>query len=282
MHRSDESGTTDNFTKYLSKTAESRLDLRQRQGVEGPGRHRRQGSDGVAAAVKSTAGTIAYVELSFAENSGLKMAKIKNGAGEFAELTGESAGKTIAGAKVTGTGNDLKLTIDYATNEAGAYPIVLVTYEIACSKGSAEGRRHQGLPDLHRQHRRPGRARPSSATPRCRRRSAPRSRPRSRPSPDHSPTNPSETTASEQMGDYPSRSASAGAGGSGVTGRHARSAGTGVSPSNLPATEPTAARRRRRACRRRPRFSHGDRVPRPHHWPPARWCWSSSWPSRSS
>ena len=74
------------------------------------------------AAVKSTAGTIAYVELSFAENSDLKMAKIENGAGEFAELTGESAGKTIEGAKVAGTGNDLKLDIDYATKDAGCVP----------------------------------------------------------------------------------------------------------------------------------------------------------------
>ena len=120
------------------KTAESRLDLRQRQGVEGPGRHRRgQGSDGVASRVKSADGTISYVEWSYAENAGLKMAKIGNGAGEFAALTAESAGKTIAGAKVEGQGDDLKMTIDYNTKEAGAYPIVLVTYEIVCSKGLA-------------------------------------------------------------------------------------------------------------------------------------------------
>ena len=88
--------------------------------------------------MKSTVGTISYVELSFAENSDLKKAKIKNGAGEYAELTGESAGKTIAGSKITGTGNDLKMSIDYTTKDPGAYPIVLVTYEIACSKGSAK------------------------------------------------------------------------------------------------------------------------------------------------
>jgi phosphate transport system substrate-binding protein len=34
-----------------------------------------------------------------------------------------------------GTGNDLRLELDYATKTPGAYPIVLVTYEIACSKG---------------------------------------------------------------------------------------------------------------------------------------------------
>jgi phosphate transport system substrate-binding protein len=99
----------------------------------------------VASAVKSTPGALAYVELSFAENSDLSMAKIKNGAGEYTELTGESAGKTIAGAKITGTGNDLKMDIDYATTEPGAYPIVLVTYEITCSKGAPKAATIKGF-----------------------------------------------------------------------------------------------------------------------------------------
>ena len=61
------------------------------------------------------------------------MAQIDTGSGPV-ELTADSAGKTIATAKQTGTGNDLALKIDYATKEAGAYPIVLVTYEVVCSK----------------------------------------------------------------------------------------------------------------------------------------------------
>ena len=145
VHRSDESGTTDNFTKYLSKTAESVWTFGNAKAWKAPGGTGAAKSDGVATQVKGTAGTISYVELSFAENSDLKMAKVKNGAGEYAELTGESAGKTIAGAKVEGTGNDLKLSIDYATAEPGAYPIVLVTYEIACSKGSAKAAAIKGF-----------------------------------------------------------------------------------------------------------------------------------------
>ncbi|MFF5295560.1 phosphate ABC transporter substrate-binding protein PstS [Paractinoplanes globisporus] len=136
VHRSDESGTTDNFTKYLSKAAEADWTFSNAKAWKAPGGTGAKGSDGIASLVKSTPGTISYVELSFAENSDLKKAKIKNGAGEFTELTGDSAGKTIEGAKVTGTGNDLTLSIDYNTSTAGAYPIVLVTYEIACEKGS--------------------------------------------------------------------------------------------------------------------------------------------------
>jgi phosphate transport system substrate-binding protein len=42
----------------------------------------------------------------------------------------------VAGAKLTGTGNDLTLTIDYRTAVPGAYPIVLVTYEVVCGRGA--------------------------------------------------------------------------------------------------------------------------------------------------
>src|SRR5439155_22535053 len=68
----------------------------------------------------------------------LKISKIGNANGEFVELTGEAAGKTIASAKVGGaSANDQVLTIDYNTKEPGAYPIVLVSYEIVCEKGNS-------------------------------------------------------------------------------------------------------------------------------------------------
>ena len=137
VHRSDSSGTTDNFTKFLSKTAASDWTFGNAKEWKPKGGVGAAKSDGVASKIKSTEGAIGYVELSYAENSSLKMAKVANGAGEFAELTAESAGKTVAGAQVTGQGDDLKMTIDYSTKEAGAYPIVLVTYEIVCSKGLA-------------------------------------------------------------------------------------------------------------------------------------------------
>jgi phosphate transport system substrate-binding protein len=137
VHRSDSSGTTDNFTDFLTKTAEADWTLGKAKEWKGPGGTGAKGNDGVTSAIKGAKGTIGYVEMSFAENAGLPMAKIGNGAGEFAALNLENAGKTIAGAKVTGTDTDLKLSIDYNTKVAGAYPIVLVTYEIACSKGTS-------------------------------------------------------------------------------------------------------------------------------------------------
>jgi phosphate transport system substrate-binding protein len=136
VHRSDDSGTTDNFTNYLKGAATADWTFDHSKTWKAPGGQAAKGSDGVASTIRSTPGTIGYVELSFAENSSLSKAKVVNGAGEPTELTGEAAGKTIAGAKITGTGDDLKMTIDYTTTQAGAYPIVLVTYEIVCSKGN--------------------------------------------------------------------------------------------------------------------------------------------------
>ncbi|MEV4539932.1 phosphate ABC transporter substrate-binding protein PstS [Asanoa sp. NPDC049518] len=136
VHRSDESGTTDNFTKYLSTVSPSNWTFGNAKAWKAPGGTGSKGSDGVATSVKGAEGTIGYMEWSYAENGGLSKAKIANGAGEFTELTADAAGKTIAGAEVTGTGDDLKMKIDYATKTPGAYPIVLVTYEIVCSKGT--------------------------------------------------------------------------------------------------------------------------------------------------
>ena len=90
-------------------------------------------SAGVANAVKSTEGGITYAEWSYAKDNKLGIAQIDNGSGPV-ELTGEAVGKAVAVATQTGSGNNIKLQLDYATKEAGAYPILLVTYEIVCSK----------------------------------------------------------------------------------------------------------------------------------------------------
>lgn len=135
VHRSESSGTTDNFTTFLSKTAGADWTFGNDKTWKAPGGTGAKGSDGVVSAVKQADGSIAYVEWSFAENAGLTMAKVANGAGEFVELTADSASTALAGAQITGVAPDLTMSIDYRTTQAGAYPLVLVTYEIACTKG---------------------------------------------------------------------------------------------------------------------------------------------------
>jgi phosphate transport system substrate-binding protein len=131
--RSDESGTTENFTKYLKAAAGASWPGEPAKTWTGKGEGKAK-SAGVAEGVKSTDGGITYVEWSYAKDNDLGVAAIDNGAGAV-ELTSESVGKAVATAEQVGKGNDLALKLDYATKEPGAYPINLVTYEIVCSKG---------------------------------------------------------------------------------------------------------------------------------------------------
>ncbi|MFB1294777.1 phosphate ABC transporter substrate-binding protein PstS [Mycobacterium sp. pW049] len=136
IYRSDSSGTTDNFQKYLeaaSGGAWARGDGSEFQGGAGEGA---QKSAGVAQAVQATPGAIGYVEKGFADQAGIPYAQIDNGSGAV-ELTDESAGKAIDAAKFAAEGNDLTLDLAslYGTQESGAYPLVLATYEIVCSNG---------------------------------------------------------------------------------------------------------------------------------------------------
>jgi phosphate transport system substrate-binding protein len=136
IYRSDSSGTTDNFQKYLeaaSGGAWTKGDGSEFQGGAGEGA---QKSAGVAQAVQATPGAIGYVEKGFADQAGISYAQIDNGSGPV-ELTDESAGKAIDAAKFAAEGNDLTLDLAslYGTQEAGAYPLVLATYEIVCSNG---------------------------------------------------------------------------------------------------------------------------------------------------
>ncbi|MFF8032719.1 MULTISPECIES: phosphate ABC transporter substrate-binding protein PstS [unclassified Streptomyces] len=135
FHRSDESGTTDNFTTYLQAAAPKDWTYEPGKSWEAKGGQSAQGSSGVAQQVKQTSGAISYMELSYAKD-GMSTVSIKTEAAEPVEATIENATAAIGAAKVVGTGKDLALELDYTPSAEGAYPIVLVTYEIVCDKGN--------------------------------------------------------------------------------------------------------------------------------------------------
>jgi phosphate transport system substrate-binding protein len=140
IYRADSSGTTDNFQEYLAAAAPrgwTKGAGNEFQGGAGEGSHK---SAGVVHAVRSTPGAIGYVEKGFADQAGVPYAQIDDGGGAVA-LTDAAAGNGIDGAKFDGTGNDLRLDLNslYATTQPGVYPLVLVTYEIVCSKGYPPG-----------------------------------------------------------------------------------------------------------------------------------------------
>ncbi|MBT2391287.1 phosphate ABC transporter substrate-binding protein PstS [Streptomyces sp. ISL-1] len=136
FHRSEDSGTTQNLGKYLGATAKADWPYEAEKKWPAPGGQAASGSSGVAAQVKQAEGSIGYFELSYATSQSIPTVKINTGAAAPVEASSENASKAIAAAKIKGTGKDLALGLDYTTKADGAYPIVLVTYEVVCDTGN--------------------------------------------------------------------------------------------------------------------------------------------------
>lgn len=137
VFRNDESGTTDNFQRYLDVASNGEWGKGVGKTFKGGVGEGAKGNDGTSAAIKATEGSITYNEWSFAQARKLNMAKIVTSADpEPVAISTDSVGKTISGATIIGEGNDLVLdTVSfYKPAQPGSYPIVLATYEIVCSK----------------------------------------------------------------------------------------------------------------------------------------------------
>jgi phosphate transport system substrate-binding protein len=137
LFRSDQSGTTDNFQKYLTGASDGVWTKGVGKTFNGGVGSGASGNAGTAAALKSTEGAITYNEYSFAKANSLSYAQIVTSASKTpVAITPDSVAATVNGATVKGTGNDLVLDTStfYKPTDAAAYPIVLATYEIVCSK----------------------------------------------------------------------------------------------------------------------------------------------------
>jgi phosphate transport system substrate-binding protein len=128
VHRSDGSGTTNAFTAYLSAVSpEWSSGPGTGKDVKWPTGIGAKGNDGVAATTKQTAGSIGYVELQYATQSGLASASLKNADGNFVQ--GSVPGVTAAADAAAST-----FPADFRQapiiNGAGpdTYPIASYTY----------------------------------------------------------------------------------------------------------------------------------------------------------
>ena len=124
--RSDSSGTTQNFTKFLTKAAPS-WTLGSGSTVKFPSSaHAASGGSGVAQVVKSTSGAIGYVDDSTAKASGLSAASIKNKDGDFVAPSPESA---TAAAQAITPAADLTFSAAWQPG-ATAYPITYQSWDL--------------------------------------------------------------------------------------------------------------------------------------------------------
>src|SRR5205823_2418117 len=132
VYRSDGSGTSYNFTDYLSKvsaTFKSKVGVSTQPpfptGVGG------KGSSGVAGVVSKTDGAIGYADVAFAIRNHLKFFYVKNAAGKFAGpgLRGIAAAASTVSKKSIPANNAISI-VDPSKSNAAAYPICTFTWAI--------------------------------------------------------------------------------------------------------------------------------------------------------
>lgn len=131
VHRSDDSGTTKNFTDYLHQTAPDTWTAEAGETWPFKSGEGANGTSGVVEAVKNGKGSIGYADASQAGDLG--KASIKVGDAYVAPEAEAAAKAAEVSKRVDGRADDdLATDIDRTTTEAGAYPLVLVSYLIAC------------------------------------------------------------------------------------------------------------------------------------------------------
>jgi phosphate transport system substrate-binding protein len=134
VHRSDESGTTKNFTDYLSQVAGDVWTFGAIEAWDADGPGGGEGADGTSGVVAATAageGSIGYADAS--QIGSLPAAAI--GVGDaFVEFSPEAAAKIVdVSERVAGrTEFDFAFDLTRDTTESGVYPIALVSYHIVC------------------------------------------------------------------------------------------------------------------------------------------------------
>lgn len=140
VHRSDDSGTTENFTEYLSETAPDAWTHGPIETWPIKGGQSGDGTSGLISTVEGGNGTIGYADASQAGNLGTAAIKVGD---EFVEYSADAAAKAVdVSPRAEGREeHDIVVDLDRTTEEAGTYPIVLVSYLAVCGSyaDSAEG-----------------------------------------------------------------------------------------------------------------------------------------------
>lgn len=132
VHRSDKSGTTQNFVSYFKDVTPDNwtYDLSENWPNEvGQGA---KGTSGVISTVKQADGTIGYADFSQVGDLGTVAVKVGD---KYNEISAEAGSKVIGDSKQDDTvkgDNRIVIKINHATETEGAYPIVLVSYDIVC------------------------------------------------------------------------------------------------------------------------------------------------------
>jgi phosphate transport system substrate-binding protein len=131
VNRSDESGTTENFEEYLFAAAPDVWTYEPSGVWPVSGGEAAQGTSGVVAAIQGGEGTIGYADASQIGELGTVAVQVGE---EFVPYSSEAAAAIVDASPVVEglPEGDLAIELQRDTTESGVYPIVLVSYSIAC------------------------------------------------------------------------------------------------------------------------------------------------------
>lgn len=132
VHRSDESGTTENFVDFLAQAAPQVWDFEVSGDWPLKGGEAAQGTSGVVSAIRSGSGTIGYADLS--QVGDLTTVNVEVG-GEFVGPSADAAAQIVDVSEPVAGGGKFVYAYELSrdTTEPGIYPISLVSYEMACT-----------------------------------------------------------------------------------------------------------------------------------------------------
>lgn len=132
VHRSDESGTTKNFTDYLAQAAGDAWPYDASGDWPTQGGQSAQGTSGIIQTVQGAEGTISYADASQAGSLGV--AKVKVG-DQYVAYSAEGAAAVVADSPRDDTRaeGDIVVKINRKTTDPSHYPLVLLSYQIACT-----------------------------------------------------------------------------------------------------------------------------------------------------
>ena len=127
VHRSDGSGTTFNFTHYLSQVSPSwKAGPGEGKSVAWPGGVGGKGNEGVAAYVRQIANSLGYVEYAYAQQNKMNTASLQNAAGNFVAPSAASFSNAAESADWKNA-KDFNLVMTNASG-ANAWPLTATTF----------------------------------------------------------------------------------------------------------------------------------------------------------
>lgn len=145
VYRSDTSGTTNNFTNFLSQVVGGQWKANDAFTIAAGKTYGIGGakSTGVLSSIKSTAYSIGYLDLADSATSGLPVAALQNGVGAFVKPTVRSSALFLASQKMNSAG---VVKFDYEAEVKGGYNLSLVSYGLApTAKGTAKAEAVKGF-----------------------------------------------------------------------------------------------------------------------------------------